>query len=96
MRWMVYALDAATGQVRWQAEAYRGKPIGGRHRKNTYASETPATDGERIYVAVGNVGLFAYSLDGKPRGAGAPRPTRPIWTSAPRPRPWCTRAASTC
>jgi outer membrane protein assembly factor BamB len=53
--------------VRWQAEAYRGKPIGGRHRKNTYASETPATDGERLYVAVGNVGLFAYSLDGQPR-----------------------------
>ena len=76
VRWMVYALDAATGQVRWQAEAYRGKPIGGRHRKNTYASETPATDGERLYVAVGNVGLFAYSMDGKPQWA---------WRTDPRP-----------
>ena len=39
---------------------------GGRHRKNTYASETPFTDGERLYVSFGqNVGLFCYSMDGK-------------------------------
>ena len=43
------------------------EPAGrGRHRKNTYASETPATDGERLYVYFGNVGLFAYRLDGTP------------------------------
>ena len=41
------------------------KPSGGRHRKNTYASETPATDGERVYVSFGgNVGLFCYSREG--------------------------------
>ena len=40
--------------------------IGGRHRKNTYASETPFTDGERLYVSFGqNVGLFCYTLEGK-------------------------------
>jgi outer membrane protein assembly factor BamB len=61
----VFALDARTGQVAWQREAYRGKPSGGRHRKNTYASETPATDGERIYASFGgNVGLFCYSREG--------------------------------
>jgi hypothetical protein len=48
-----------------EREAHKGAPFGGRHRKNTYASETPATDGERLYVYFGNVGLFAYSLDGK-------------------------------
>jgi hypothetical protein len=38
---------------------------GGRHRKNTYASETPATDGERLYASFGgNVGLFCLALDG--------------------------------
>jgi outer membrane protein assembly factor BamB len=38
---------------------------GGRHRKNTYASETPATDGERVYASFGgNVGVFCYRLDG--------------------------------
>lgn len=65
--YMVYALHATSGKVVWQHEAHTGKPFGGRHRKNTYASETPVTDGERLYVSFGgNVGLFAYSLDGKP------------------------------
>jgi len=66
IRYMVYAFDAVTGKLRWEREAHKGAPFGGRHRKNTYASETPATDGERLYVYFGNVGLFAYSLNGTP------------------------------
>jgi outer membrane protein assembly factor BamB len=63
--YQVFALDAQTGKIVWQREAHRGKPSGGRHRKNTYASETPATDGERLYASFGgNVGLFCYGLDG--------------------------------
>jgi outer membrane protein assembly factor BamB len=65
IRYMVYAFDAATGKLRWEREAHKAAPFGGRHRKNTYASETPTTDGERLYAYFGNVGLFAYSLDGK-------------------------------
>jgi outer membrane protein assembly factor BamB len=65
IRYMVYALDAASGRIKWEREAHRAKPSGGRHRKNTYASETPFTDGERLYASFGqNVGLFCYSLDG--------------------------------
>lgn len=65
--YMVYALDARTGTILWQREAHAGAPFGGRHRKNTYASETPVTDGERLYVSFGgNVGVFCFSLDGKP------------------------------
>jgi outer membrane protein assembly factor BamB len=66
IRYMVYAVNANNGKVRWSREAHKGLPVGGRHRKNTFASETPATDGERLYVYFGNVGLFAYSLEGKP------------------------------
>ncbi len=33
--------------------------------KASYASETPVTDGERVYAYFGNVGLFCYDLDGK-------------------------------
>lgn len=59
----VYALDAKTGAVLWKKDAHTGPPAGGRHRKNTYASETPATDGERVYASFGgNVGLFAYAV----------------------------------
>jgi outer membrane protein assembly factor BamB len=65
IRYMVYALDAATGRIRWEREAHKRTPHGGRHRKNTYASETPFTDGERVYASFGqNVGLFCYSMSG--------------------------------
>jgi outer membrane protein assembly factor BamB len=66
IRYIVYALDGRTGKIKWEREAIKTKPFGGRHRKNTYASETPVTDGERLYASFGqNVGLFVYSLDGK-------------------------------
>jgi outer membrane protein assembly factor BamB len=65
LRYMVSALDANTGRLKWEREALKATPAGGRHRKNTYASETPFTDGERVYASFGqNVGLFVYSLDG--------------------------------
>lgn len=64
--YMLFAIDAKTGKIAWKQQAHRGLPAGGRHRKNTFASETPATDGERLYASFGaNVGLFCYSLDGK-------------------------------
>ncbi len=65
VRWMVYCLDAESGKIIWQREAHRGLPFGGRHRKNTFASETPVTDGERVYAYFGNVGLFSYSMEGE-------------------------------
>jgi len=65
IRYMVYAIDAGTGRLLWEREAAKSLPFGGRHRKNTYASETPFTDGERLYVSFGqNMGVFCYSLDG--------------------------------
>jgi outer membrane protein assembly factor BamB len=64
--YLVLAYDVETGKQLWEREAHRGKPFGGRHRKNTYASETPATDGERVYASFGgNVGIFCLSVEGK-------------------------------
>ena len=66
IRYVVIALDAGTGKVIWEREAHKGLPSGGRHRKNTYASETPVTDGERLYVSFGqNIGMFCFSFDGE-------------------------------
>jgi outer membrane protein assembly factor BamB len=64
-RWMVYCLDWETGKVRWERLAHQGVPSSPRHIKNSYASETPVTDGERVYAYFGNVGVFCYDLDGK-------------------------------
>ena len=67
LSYRLYAIDAKTGAVKWEREAIKTVPGGGRHRKNTFASETPFTDGERIYASFGqNVGLFVFTMDGKP------------------------------
>lgn len=64
-RWMVYALDFKTGKILWEKEVQRGAPPLSRHLKNSYASETPVTDGERVYAYFGNTGLFCFDLKGK-------------------------------
>lgn len=63
-RWMVYALDFRTGQIVWEREAFRGLVKASRHLKNSYASETPVTDGRYLYAYFGNLGLFCYDLKG--------------------------------
>ena len=63
---MVYCLDIKSGDVIWKQEAHAGKPVVGRHPKSSYAAETPVTDGERVYVLFGDLGLYCYDLDGKP------------------------------
>lgn len=65
-RWMVYCVDFKTGKIRWSREVYKGVPPGPRHLKNSYASETPVTDGERVYAYFGTLGLFCFDMDGKP------------------------------
>jgi outer membrane protein assembly factor BamB len=64
-RWMVYCLDWSSGKIRWERQAHQGVPQTPHHVKNTYASETPVTDGEFIYAYFGNVGVFCYDLDGQ-------------------------------
>lgn len=64
-RWMVYCIDFKTGKTRWEREAHRAVPKFSRHLKNTFASETPVTDGERVYAYFGNVGMFCYDVNGK-------------------------------
>lgn len=62
--WLVYSFDLRTGNVRWKYEAHTGRPKVPRHPKSTYASETPTTDGERLYVLFGDVGLYCFDFNG--------------------------------
>lgn len=64
-RWKVYCIDWKSGKLAWEREAHVGRPTSSRHIKNSHASETPCTDGQRVYAYFGNVGLFAYDLDGR-------------------------------
>jgi outer membrane protein assembly factor BamB len=57
-------LDAKTGKVLWTKTALEGKPRLETHRDNTYASETPVSDGKYVVAYFGMMGLFCYDLDG--------------------------------
>ena len=86
-RWTVYCIDFDSGKVLWEREVYKGVPQFSRHLKNSYASETPATDGERVYVYFGNVGVFVLDLNGKPVWSKRfdPVKTRNGWGTAASP-----------
>ena len=64
-RWELTCLDLNTGKELWKRIAYEGTPRVMKQPMNTYASETPATDGKRIYAYFGMTGLFCYDMDGK-------------------------------
>jgi outer membrane protein assembly factor BamB len=64
-RWMVYCIDFNSGKILWEKLAHQAVPKHSLHIKNTYASETPVTDGQRVYAYFGNYGLFCYDLDGR-------------------------------
>jgi len=64
VHYLLYCLDLKSGKVQWSKEFYKGQPPSGRHRKNSFVSETPVTDGKYIYVYVTNLGLYAFDLKG--------------------------------
>ena len=64
IHYFLYSIDLESGKINWKREFHAGHPPGGRHRKNSFCSETPVTDGKRVYIYINNLGLFAYDLDG--------------------------------
>src|SRR5258706_10156881 len=64
-QWKLICLDRRTGKILWEHTAYEGAPKEKRHIKSTYASSTPATDGEVVVAFFGSQGLYAYDLNGK-------------------------------
>ena len=65
-RWMVYDVDFQTGELRWERRLHQAVPLITRHIKNSFASETPVTDGKRVYVYFGSIGLvIALTMEGE-------------------------------
>jgi outer membrane protein assembly factor BamB len=60
----VICLDANQGKVIWSKAVARQKPRTPRHTKNTYASETPVTDGKYVFASFGSAGLYAVDFEG--------------------------------
>ena len=65
-RWMLYDIDFKSGRIRWEKEIARGIPSIGKHIKNSFATETPVTDGRFVYTYLGSAGLLtAVDFKGK-------------------------------
>jgi outer membrane protein assembly factor BamB len=60
----VYAVQPTTGRILWERTAFEGPPADDRHRSNTYASSTVATDGTLLYASFEWAGLYAYDFEG--------------------------------
>ena len=63
-KWMLYAIDKATGAVAWERVAAEGEPRNRRHIKSTYASASPVTDGRIVVAWFGSQGVHAYDVNG--------------------------------
>ena len=75
--WLVTCIDVNKGKVLWEKAAHRGLPSHGSHVKNSYASETPVADGERVYVST----LGAFNVSTFSALAVEPRASqRVLWT----------------
>ena len=59
-------LDAETGKILWKTEVFRqdGAKAPKIHNKNSHASPTPITDGQRVYVHFGHQGTAALDFAG--------------------------------
>jgi outer membrane protein assembly factor BamB len=64
-RFDVIAIDRGTGAIAWQRTATTATPHEGYHRVyGSFASNSPVTDGARVFAFFGSRGLFAYDLQG--------------------------------
>jgi len=61
----VLSLDRDTGKILWERTAYEGIVYDDRHRKGSYASCTPVTDGQYVFAFFEAEGLYCYDFDGK-------------------------------
>ncbi len=85
--WKVVCLELNSGKVRWEKTVHKGRPSSSIHLKNSYASETPATDETHLYATFGNVGIYCFDFDGNEiwNHPIAPQPTRFGWGTASSP-----------
>ncbi len=62
---MVLAYERATGAEVWRSTLTEQVPHEAGHNTNTFASASPVSDGERLYVSFGSRGVYCLDLSGK-------------------------------
>lgn len=86
-QWKVLCLDLESGEVLWEKQVHEGVPKSSIHIKSSFASETPATDGKRVYCCFGSLGIFCLDFEGNQiwRYDLEALPTRLGWGAAASP-----------
>jgi outer membrane protein assembly factor BamB len=65
-RFEVLSIDRDSGKIAWQRTATVATPHEGYHRTyGSFASNSPVTDGQRVFAFFGSRGLYAYDMDGE-------------------------------
>ncbi len=64
LRFDILAINRKDGKIIWQKTAIEEFPHEERHLTNSWASNSPITDGENLYVYFGSRGLYCYDLQG--------------------------------
>ncbi len=87
LEYKVLCLEFASGKRLWEQTVHLGLANSPIHLKNSFASETPATDGERVYAYFGNQGLYCLDREGNLVWSRRfePRATRNGWGTAASP-----------
>lgn len=63
-RFNLVCLDRHSGEILWTRTANEGFPHEGHHPQSSFASYSPVTDGEHVWVSFGSRGLHCYDMDG--------------------------------
>lgn len=63
-QWVVMCVDRNSGKLLWQKTAREEVPHEGKQQNNTYASYSPVTDGEQLYVHFGSWGVYCFDFNG--------------------------------
>jgi len=61
----VISVDRTTGKIQWETVVREELPNSRTHEFGSWASNSPTTDGERIYAYFGSHGLYCLSLEGE-------------------------------
>jgi outer membrane protein assembly factor BamB len=64
-QFILLCYNRADGSLRWQQVARELVPHEGHHRDHGFASASPVTDGQHVFVHFGSRGTYCYDLDGR-------------------------------
>ena len=64
-KFVVLAIDRATGKISWQTTVRDEQPHEGTHETGSWASNSPVTDGRHVFAFFGSRGLYSLDTAGK-------------------------------